>query len=140
MADNPRMSKGQGGSPEWVEYLENALSRVGYLKHPATGEFGDGLELDVKQFQQAHNLNPDGIVGDKTWASLNAQLPAAADAEKSNTAPASSESGNEPVIRLNLQQDFPEIYALVQSAGFEDYAQNVLGIDPADFAEYMKKG
>ena len=29
-------------------------------------------ENAVEEFQEAHNLNPDGIVGPKTWAALRA--------------------------------------------------------------------
>lgn len=38
----------------------------------ADGRFGAGTQNAVEEFQEAHNLNPDGIVGPKTWAALRA--------------------------------------------------------------------
>ena len=35
-----------------------------------TGFFGDITEQQVKQFQQAHGLTPDGVVGAATWQRL----------------------------------------------------------------------
>jgi peptidoglycan hydrolase-like protein with peptidoglycan-binding domain len=34
------------------------------------GQFGGGTEAAVIAYQRAHGLDPDGIVGPKTWASL----------------------------------------------------------------------
>jgi len=40
------------------------------LKITVDGVFGPKTEEAVKAYQKAHNLDADGIVGDKTWASL----------------------------------------------------------------------
>jgi hypothetical protein len=46
------------------------------------GIFGAGTEAAMRQFQRDHDLVPDGIVGPRTWASLeDAAPPAAAAAE-----------------------------------------------------------
>jgi len=38
----------------------------------ADGVFGSITETWVKEFQSVHGLNPDGVVGDKTWKALSA--------------------------------------------------------------------
>ena len=35
-----------------------------------TGEFSDATDAALKNFQQAMNLEVDGICGEKTWAAL----------------------------------------------------------------------
>jgi len=35
------------------------------------GKFGPGTEAAVRQFQRDHNMVPDGIVGPKTWTTLD---------------------------------------------------------------------
>jgi len=36
----------------------------------ADGRFGPGTELAVEEFQEAHGLTPDGVVGRDTWTAL----------------------------------------------------------------------
>jgi peptidoglycan hydrolase-like protein with peptidoglycan-binding domain len=38
----------------------------------ADGRFGSGTEAAVRAFQRAHDVVPDGIVGPKTWALIDA--------------------------------------------------------------------
>jgi N-acetyl-anhydromuramyl-L-alanine amidase AmpD len=42
------------------------------LRVAASGEFDGATEAAVRQFQRDHDLVPDGIVGPRTWASLEA--------------------------------------------------------------------
>lgn len=37
---------------------------------PADGRFGPGTEHAVEEFQEAHGLTPDGVVGRDTWTAL----------------------------------------------------------------------
>jgi peptidoglycan hydrolase-like protein with peptidoglycan-binding domain len=77
---------GPGGGPgrptlrrnmtgEFVLYLQ------GILGVEQAGTFGPKTEAAVREFQRQHGMVPDGIVGPKTWAALDAHLspaPAAA--------------------------------------------------------------
>lgn len=56
-----------------VEMLQLALQRAGYDTE-IDGSFDEDLEQVVKKFQQANNLNADGIVGQRTWELLEPYL------------------------------------------------------------------
>ncbi len=43
---------------------------LGLASSDQTGFFGDLTEQRVKQFQQAHGLTADGVVGAGTWQRL----------------------------------------------------------------------
>ncbi|GBC60909.1 hypothetical protein DENIS_1869 [Desulfonema ishimotonii] len=52
-----------------VERLQNALIRAGY-DLDADGQFGRGTGAAVRAFQRTHGQVADGIVGPKTWQTL----------------------------------------------------------------------
>lgn len=58
-----------------VKQLQEALAKAGY-KVTVDGIFGKGTEKEVINYQYDHNLTPDGVVGPKTWDSLNGKTPA----------------------------------------------------------------
>ncbi|MEW9702774.1 peptidoglycan-binding protein [Paenibacillus sp. SI8] len=60
-----------GDSGAAVVTLQTNLNRVGYTL-AADGSFGSGTEAIVKQFQSAHGLTADGIVGSSTSTKLSA--------------------------------------------------------------------
>ncbi len=64
----PVLENGSSGAA--VEALQMLLNCNGYSCGLVDGDFGPGTESAVKKFQQAHGLDPDGIVGGDTWASL----------------------------------------------------------------------
>lgn len=68
MADQPRLERGQEG--EWVTYLEQTLGYQGIDVGTADGTFDESLEAAVKQFQEQHDLEPDGVVDEQTWQAL----------------------------------------------------------------------
>lgn len=60
----------QGDSGVQVTTLQQRLQELGYFRGNATGYFGSVTKAAVIEFQQAKGLNPDGIVGSNTEASL----------------------------------------------------------------------
>jgi hypothetical protein len=59
----------EGSQGEDVRAVQSQLDQFGaHLK--TDGIFGPATDQAVRQFQTAHSLNPDGIVGPKTWAVL----------------------------------------------------------------------
>lgn len=66
----PTLRKGSRGS--YVTLLQTLLLNRGYQlpKYGADGDFGNETLAAVKQFQQDWGLTVDGIVGTKTWETL----------------------------------------------------------------------
>lgn len=66
----PILKKNSKG--ESVKALQALLVGFGYSCGSAgiDGDFGSGTEKAVKKYQKANKLSQDGIVGEKTWASL----------------------------------------------------------------------
>jgi peptidoglycan hydrolase-like protein with peptidoglycan-binding domain len=60
----------QGDSGSEVTALQQRLQELGYFQGNATGYFGSVTKAAVKDFQQAKGLNPDGVVGANTEATL----------------------------------------------------------------------
>ena len=60
----------RGHEGEAVRVLQEQLRVAGYYYGNATGIFGPITEESVKRFQQAYNLDVDGIVGPKTREKL----------------------------------------------------------------------
>jgi len=48
--------------------VKKVQAKVGVV---ADGIFGTKTEAAVRAFQSAHGLDPDGIVGPKTWRALD---------------------------------------------------------------------
>jgi len=64
---------GTGDTGNDVVALQGILEAHGYdLEYcgGCDGIFGSGTEYAVKRYQQTHNLDVDGVVGEKTWSSL----------------------------------------------------------------------
>jgi hypothetical protein len=59
---------GSTGDP--VRRLEQRLRDLGLYTGPIDSVFGGGVESGVKSFQKANSLQPDGIVGARTWTAL----------------------------------------------------------------------
>ena len=57
-----------------AEEIQTALKKAGYYKGPADGQIGTQTKEAVKKFQQANGINPDGVVGSRTWALMRKYL------------------------------------------------------------------
>ncbi len=68
-ANNPTLRLGDKGGE--VDDLQNALVEAGFAVL-VDGEFGKHTEEAVIDFQTRHGLNPDGVVGPRTWGLLKA--------------------------------------------------------------------
>ena len=79
-SDNPRtLKRGMEGAD--VARLQGDLITLGYDvgKWGADGDFGAATESAVMAYQTAKNLDADGVVGEKTWAAIAADLEALGD-------------------------------------------------------------
>ena len=61
-------------SKERVRQIQMALQEAGYYKGEIDGNLGAWTKRAIKGFQKAKKLNPDGIVGEKTWEALSQYL------------------------------------------------------------------
>jgi len=50
--------------------IQTALKKAGYYKGPVDGQIGSQTKESIKNFQAANKINPDGVVGSKTWQLL----------------------------------------------------------------------
>lgn len=64
----PTIRKGDRG--EAVRILQEALNAAGFDCGKADGIFGKNTQAAVKNYQRAHGLGVDGIVGRQTWTAL----------------------------------------------------------------------
>jgi g-D-glutamyl-meso-diaminopimelate peptidase len=63
-----------GSQGPFVELLQLALYRAGFLNTAPDGIFGLKTQAAVLNFQKSYSLTQDGIVGRYTWAALNSWL------------------------------------------------------------------
>lgn len=59
---------------EDVKTVQEILKQLGYNPGPIDGWYGEKTESAVIQFQEAHNLYSDGVVGLNTWRALRQAL------------------------------------------------------------------
>jgi len=61
-------------SPDRIKKVQRALEQAGFDPGPIDGELGPRTDQALRAFQKAQGLEPDGIVGVKTWTALNEYL------------------------------------------------------------------
>ena len=57
----------KGAKNDYVLHWQKFLNLSGFFCGEEDGKFGPNTELAVKQYQMAHGLKADGIIGPKTW-------------------------------------------------------------------------
>ena len=57
-----------------VKRLQQALTALGFSPGKADGSFGPSTKTEVEDFQSAHGLSPDGVVGTQTLKALKQAL------------------------------------------------------------------
>jgi len=50
--------------------IQTALKKAGFYNGVIDGQIGTQTKEAVKKFQEANKINPDGVVGSKTWTLL----------------------------------------------------------------------
>ena len=61
-------------SEERAKQIQIALNKAGFYKGEIDGKLGPQTEKAVRAFQKSNGLEPDGIVGPKTWEKLSRYL------------------------------------------------------------------
>jgi len=61
-------------SKERIKQIQAALKKAGFYKGEIDGKMGPRTKRAIKEFQKAKKLNPDGVVGGKTWEALERYL------------------------------------------------------------------
>jgi peptidoglycan hydrolase-like protein with peptidoglycan-binding domain len=80
--------------------VQAQLRQLGYYKGPVDGFYGTLTRTAVVKFQQAKRLEPDGVVGIKTWKALQQAQP------KSNAASSvPPHSAQKPLSQTSAQSD-----------------------------------
>jgi len=58
-------------SKDRIKQIQAALKKAGFYKGEIDGKEGPQTKGAIKAFQKVKGLNPDGVVGPKTWEELN---------------------------------------------------------------------
>jgi mannosyl-glycoprotein endo-beta-N-acetylglucosaminidase len=96
-ASTPTQILQYGASGQAVTLLQTMLNQAGYSVGTSTSKFDTRTLEEVKAFQQAHHLTVDGVVGQMTWAALQA-----ADAAKAKSQTKSSITTPVPNVKMNI--------------------------------------
>ncbi len=54
--------------------IQTALKKAGFYKGVVDGQIGTQTKESIKKFQEANKINPDGVVGSRTWAAMSKYL------------------------------------------------------------------
>ena len=57
-----------------AEEIQEALLKAGFYDGEVDGQLGPKTKSAIREFQEANGLNPDGVVGSRTWEMLRKHL------------------------------------------------------------------
>lgn len=105
-----KVQRGESGS--YVRDLQKRLHQEGFYSGSFNGVFDSETERAVKEFQSAHNIDPDGAVGKQTAQWLNVSFRHKADmiAAALKAIRQSPSRANARFIRINIPQFVLEYY------------------------------
>lgn len=119
-----------GSRGQAVRTLQDKLSKLGYYHFWIDGIFGKYTRAAVINYQKAHRLVPDGIVGPKTWASLNnMRVEAASVSVNSNSALADKIIANAKSLIGTPYKWGGQSPSGFDCSGFVKYVFNKNGVD-----------
>lgn len=84
-----------GSTAAEVKSLQQTLTQLGYYDGEISGTYDAATQQATQQFQQANDLQADGVVGPTTWEKLQQARAAAPTPESSPSPDAESESESE---------------------------------------------
>jgi murein L,D-transpeptidase YcbB/YkuD len=61
-------------SKDHIKQIQISLKKAGFYKGEVDSKMGVRTKRAIKEFQKAKKLNPDGVVGPKTWEALERYL------------------------------------------------------------------
>lgn len=109
-----------GSEGEGVRELQQLLQKFGYYTGEIDGQYGSGTLEAVRLFQAQHNLQPDGIAGEKTWDMLHSSQ---AHPIQVTPTPAAHDtlSGSVPLL-VNREHAVPEDFYPANLVTIEEFA------------------
>ncbi|MGE5630331.1 MAG: LysM peptidoglycan-binding domain-containing protein [Caulobacteraceae bacterium] len=87
----------KGDSSDKIAEIQAALKKLGYFNETCTGYFGEVTEKAVKDFQKAHKLDADGVLGPQTLNQINKL------AGKNITIPGRASSSRKDTTKVNVK-------------------------------------
>ncbi|NET35034.1 MAG: biotin/lipoyl-binding protein, partial [Cyanothece sp. SIO1E1] len=109
-----------GSQGEAVTKLQTQLEQLGHYQGSIDGRFGQLTKVAVQQFQQAAQLQADGVVGSITWAALQS------DAATTDTpAPAASQPHESSIPFIDSSSSDASVSDAQTSTFVEAVASNV---------------
>ncbi|MBL8601388.1 MAG: peptidoglycan-binding protein [Myxococcales bacterium] len=114
-----------GSKGRAVRALQEALNEAGYSLD-VDGDFGDGTDAAVRDFQSSNELDVDGVVGPDTWSALGVSFD---DDDGDGAKDGDDEEGYEEVGRGAEGDAVSFLQETLVAAGYELDVDGIFGRD-----------